>query len=136
MGVIVDTSIWVNVERGRMTPREIAAAIDNDEVYLAPPVIAELEYGAGRARTAEERIRRESALARIKRKPCLIVDRDTGVLFGSIAAALDDVGRPSTHRVQDLWIAALAIQNGFRVLTENEHDFADVPGLVVVLFRR
>lgn len=57
-------------------------------------------------------------------------------LFGSIAATLDGAGRPSTHRVQDLWIAALAIQYGFRVLTENEHDCVDVPGLAVVVFRR
>jgi len=31
-----------------------------------------------------------------------------------------------------VWIAALAIQHGFRVLTRNPRDFADVPGLDVV----
>jgi len=136
MGVIVDTSVWVNVERGVLTHIDVAEAIGNDEVYLVPPVLAELEYGVNRARTAEQRARRQSALVRIRRKPCLIMDRDTGELFGRIAAELDSLGKPSTHRVQDLWIAALAVQNGFRVLTENGRDFQDVPGLEVVVLRR
>jgi len=136
MGVVVDTSIWVHVERGHLTHLDVARATGNDDVYLTPPVIAELEYGVSRARTPAQRARRESALARIRRKPCLIVDRDTGELFGRIVAELDNVGRPSTHRVQDLWIAAIAVQNGFRVLTENERDFRDVPGLDVVILRR
>jgi len=136
MGVIVDTSIWINVERGVLTHTTVAEAIDNDDVYLAPPVIAELEYGVNRSRSAEQRARRQSALARIRKKPCLIMDRDTGELFGRIAAELDELGTPSTHRVQDLWIAALAIQNSFRVLTENGRAFQDIPGLEVVVLRR
>ena len=136
MGVIVDTSVWVNVERRALTQLDVAEAIENDDVYLAPPVISELEYGVHRSRTAEQRARRQGALARIKRKPCLVMDRDTGELFGRIAAELDNRGTPSIHRIQDLWIAALALQNGFRVLTENERDFQDIPGLEVIVLRR
>ena len=136
MGVIVDTSVWVNVERGALTHIDVAEAIGNDNVYLAPPVLAELEYGVNRARTPAQRAKRQSALARIRKKPCLIIDRDTGELFGRMAAELDSLGTPSTHRVQDLWIAALAVQNGLRVLTENGRDFQDIPGLEVVVLRR
>jgi len=44
----------------------------DEPVYLAPPVIAELEYGVHRARTAAQRNRRASALARpgAVRPPC------------------------------------------------------------------
>ena len=35
----------------------------------------------------------------------------------------------------DLWLAAQAIQTGFKLLTSNEKDFRDIPGLDLVLLR-
>ncbi len=37
MGVILDTSIWVDVERGRLAPADVAAVTGEEPVYLAPP---------------------------------------------------------------------------------------------------
>jgi len=129
MGVILDTSIWVDVEQGRLAPADVATVTGEEPVYLAPPVIAELQYGVHRAPNAAARNRRASALARIRRKPCLIIDRETGEFFGRLAADVDSRGKPSTHRVNDLWLAALAIQHGMKVATQNAKDFADIPGL-------
>lgn len=133
MGAIVDTCVWVDIERGRLKPVEVAGAIDNAPVYLTPCILAELQYGVERAATPEQRNLRLSALARLRRKPCLVVDHDTGLLFGSLAAQLDSRGTPSRHRLHDLWIAASALQHGLAVLTRNGPDFSDVPGLRVVL---
>jgi predicted nucleic acid-binding protein len=133
MGVIVDTSVWIDVERRALTHVEVAERVENDAVFLAPQVVAELQYGVERASTPEQRNRRSSALAKIRRKPCLIVDRTTGEIFGQIAAQLDRTGTPATHRTHDLWIAALAIQHGYRILTRNAKDFQDIPGLDVVV---
>ena len=36
-------------------------------------------------------------------------------------------------RVQDLWLAAQAVQRGFHLLTFNGKDFRDVPGLNLVV---
>lgn len=132
MGVIVDTSVWVDVERGRLAPADVASVTGDEPVYAAPAVIAELEYGVHRARTAAQRNKRASAVARIKRKPCLVVDRETGVVFGRLAADLDARGKPSTYRVEDLWIAALAIQHNLKVLTRSKDDFEGIPGLEVL----
>ncbi len=129
MGVILDTSIWVDVERGRLAPADVATVTGEEPVYLAPPVIAELQYGLHRAPNAAARNRRASALARIRRKPCLIIDRETGEFFGRLAADVGSRDRPSTHRVNDLWLAALAVQHGMKVATQNARDFADIPGL-------
>ncbi len=133
MGVILDTSIWVDVERGRLAPRDVQTITGDEPVYLAPPVLAELEYGVHRAASDAQKARRASAVARIRKKPCLVIDKDTGELFGQLAAALDRSGKPSTHRTHDIWIAALAIQHHLRVLTRNEKDFADIPGLDVLV---
>jgi len=132
LGVIIDTSIWIEVERGRLAPADVAALTGSEPVYLAPPVLAELEYGVQRARTADQRQRRAAAVARIRKKPCLAIDADTGLTFGRLAADLDTAGRPSTHRVQDLWLAALAVQHNLKVLTQNQKDFLGIPGLTVL----
>lgn len=132
MGVIIDTSIWVDVERGRLAPADVAAVTGDQPVYLAPPVLAELEYGIHRAKNAGQRHRRAAAVARIRRKPCLMIDADTGTTFGRLAADLDAAGRPSAHKVQDLWLAALAVQHGLGLLTANRKDFQGIPGLSVL----
>ncbi len=129
MGVILDTSIWIEVERGRISPGDVASVTGDEPVYLVPPVIAELEYGVYRAATPAQRNRRASAVARIKSKPCIGIDKETGVMFGRLAADLDSAGRPSSHRIQDVWIAAIAIQHNLKVLTQNKRDFADIPGI-------
>ena len=49
MGVIVDTCVWVDIERGRLKPVEVADAIQNDVVFLTPTILAELQYGVERA---------------------------------------------------------------------------------------
>ena len=132
MGIIIDTSIWVDVERGRLTPADISAVTSDEPVYLAPPVIAELEYGVHRAKSAAQKNKRASALARIRKCPCLILDQDTGVTFGRIAADLDTTGRPSKYKVQHVWLAALALQHNLGVLTQNKKDFDGIPGLRVL----
>ena len=38
-------------------------------------------------------------------------------------------------RVNDLWLAAQAIQRGFRLLTSNARDFADIPDLQLVVLK-
>ncbi len=129
MGVILDTSIWIDVERGRLSPADVASVTGSQPVYLAPPVLAELEYGVQRAATSAQRYRRAAALARIRQKPCLVMDAETGSLFGRLSADLDARGRPAKGRIHDLWIAALAIQHNLAVCTQNTADFSDLPGL-------
>jgi predicted nucleic acid-binding protein len=76
------------------------------------------------------RQKRLAALARLKRKPSLPIDEETGEIFGTIAAALRSAGRGShQHRVNDVWLASQAIQHGFTLITRNVKDFGDVPGL-------
>ena len=133
MGVVIDTCVWVDIERGRLKPVEVAQAIGNAAVYMTPTILAELQYGVERAVTPDQRAHRLSALARLRRKPCLIIDQDSGEIFGRIAAELDRMGRPSKHRLHDLWIAVVAIQHGYRLLTRNVADFKDIPGLQLVV---
>ena len=56
-------------------------------------------------------------------------------VFGSLAAALKRSGRDAAHRINDLWLAAQAIQRDCALLTSNPKDFKDIPRLKVVALR-
>lgn len=133
MGVILDTSVWVAIERGLVHPREVHALIGDMPIFCAPPIIAELQFGVEKAPSAGARVRRASALDKVKEKPCLRIDHETGAVFGRLAALLDKAGRPSSHKTQDLWIAALAVQHNVAVLTHNRKDFDGIPGVKLLI---
>ena len=71
---------------------------------------------------------------RLKKKPTLVIDEETGVIFGNLAAQFRKTGREPDFRVQDIWIASQAIQHGHRLLTRNPRDFKDIPGLDLIVF--
>ncbi|MFZ3114683.1 MAG: type II toxin-antitoxin system VapC family toxin [Syntrophales bacterium] len=134
MGFLIDTCIWIDVERGALSPADVATVTGDDPVFLSPVAIAELKFGAENATTSDLRQKRLAALARLKRKPILIIDETTGEIFGDIAAQLKRNGSQHRYRVQDLWLASQAIQHGYRFLTCNRKDFADIPGLSLVIW--
>jgi predicted nucleic acid-binding protein len=60
---------------------------------------------------------------------------ETAERFGALAAQLKRAGRDPHVRINDLWLAAQALQRDFRLLTSNGRDFADISGLRVVVLR-
>jgi predicted nucleic acid-binding protein len=52
-----------------------------------------------------------------------------------LAAKLRKSGKDPHVRVNDLWLAAQAVQRDFRLLTSNAKDFADIPGLQMVVLK-
>ena len=133
MGYLIDTGIWVDVERGALAPADVMSVTGDAPVFLSPVTIAELYFGAEIARDAGIRQKRLAALQRLQRKPMLTIDGETGVIFGRLAAAIKAGGRHHRHRVQDLWLASQAIQHGFRFITRNQQDFKDISGLELVV---
>lgn len=132
MGFLIDTCIWIDVEQGRLTPEDVAKLTGDRPVFLSPVTIAELRQGAELAPDPAVRQRRLAALQRLERKPLLPIDGDTGMISGSLAAALRSAGRGHRHRIQDLWLASQAIQHGYVLLARDVRDFEDIPGLDLV----
>lgn len=111
----------------------MAAVTGDDDALLSPVTIAELKLGAEIAPDPATRQRRLAELKRLLAVPCLPIDAVTGEIFGDLAAVLRQAGRGHRRRVQDLWLAASAVQHGHRLLTRNADDFADVPGLQLLV---
>ncbi|MHB8425848.1 MAG: PIN domain-containing protein [Gammaproteobacteria bacterium] len=133
MGYLIDTCIWVDVERGALAPADVMSVTGDAPVFLSPVTIAELYFGAEIAHEAGIRQKRLAALQRLQHKPILTIDGETGVIFGRLAAAVKAGGRNRRYRVQDLWLASQAIQHGFRLMTRNERDFKDISWLELVV---
>jgi len=132
VGWLIDTSLWIAVERGMLGAADIAAVTRQEPVYLSPVNIAELQFGLELLPAGARRQKAAAALRRLRRKPQLRITLETGEVFGSIAAKLKIARRDPHVRINDLWLAAQAIQRNFKLLTLNPKDFQDLPGLKMV----
>lgn len=103
------------------------SALESD---LGPVVslitIGELEFGAAKSARAEQnRDRLARALFQFRR---LSIDDATPRFYGDLQAALRRKGKPIP--VNDVWIAAIALQHKLPLLTRDAH-FREVDGLVL-----
>lgn len=135
MGFLIDTNLWIAVERGKLSAADIQAITGPAPIYLSPVNVAEIRYGIDTMKDAKQKLRAMTMLRRLRRKPLLRITGEIGEVFGMLAAKLTRAGRGADFRIQDLWLASQAIQRGFTVLTANAKDFRDIPGLKFVVVK-
>lgn len=142
MGTLLDTTVFIHIERSIRRAREMAVLDevfgrltselgDAEEVGISAITASELLHGVHRA-TPEHRARREAfvelILAAFPPLPFdLLAARAHARLWASLATAGADVG------AHDRVVAATAIASGWRVATANLRHFDHIPGLDVVL---
>ena len=129
---MIDTSIWIAVERGTLGAADIHAITRQEPVYLSPVNVAEIQFGLQLLKAGARKEKAAAALRRMRRKPQLRITVETAEVFASLAAHLRRTGRDPDVRINDLWLAAQAIQRDFKLLTLNAKDFAGIAGLRVV----
>ena len=129
MGWLIDTSLWIAVERGTLSAADIHAITRQDPIYLSPINVAEIVMGLELLPSGPQKQRASSMLRRLRRKPQLRITVETAETFGRLSARIRRAGRDPLVRVNDLWLAAQAIERDYAVLTANAKDFRDIPGL-------
>lgn len=129
MGFLIDTNLWIAIERGRLAVADIHAITRQEPVYLSPVNVAEIRFGIELMADERRKLAAMQSLRRMRRKPLLRITGETAEVFASLAAKLEKRGRGADFRIQDLWLAAQAVQRDFTVLTSNAKDFSDVPDL-------
>ena len=132
MGFLIDTGLWIDVERGRLSAADIHAVTRQAPIYLSPVNLAEIRFGIDSMTDAKKKQKAMAMLRRMRRKPLLRIGAETAEVFGALAARLAGAGRGHDFRVQDLWLAAQAIERKLTLLTKNPKDFEDIPGLKFV----
>lgn len=135
MGWLIDTDIWIAIERGNLAAADIHAITKQEPVYLSPVNIAEMQFGLEMLKSGAMKQKAAATLRRLHRKPQLRITVETGEVFGVLASKLKKAGRDADFRINDLWLAAQAIQRDFSLLTSNSKDFADIPELKLVALR-
>ena len=129
MGYLIDTGIWIAIERGRLSAADVHAVTRQAPVYLSPVNLAEIRFGIDLMSDAKQKNKAMAMLRRMRRKPLLRIGAETAEVFGALAARMAKNGRGHQFRIQDLWLAAQAVERKFTLLTANARDFRDVPGL-------
>lgn len=119
---LLDTNVLIALFAA--DPRVEERFAREEEVSLSVVALGELFYGA------EKSSKRDVNLARLEgfaaENPVLGCGLETARIFGRLKCHLRERGRPIP--VNDLWIAATALEHGLTVVTRDEH-FSEVQGL-------
>jgi len=115
--ILVDTSAYSAFLKG---VEEIKLAVQRAEaIYLNPIVLGELRAGFLRGGRREKNESELRAFLSSPRVSMLGLDEETASRYAVIRNALWQAGTPIP--VNDIWIAATAMQYGLRVLTTDSH---------------
>ncbi len=82
MGWLIDTSLWIAVERGALGAADIHAITRQEPVYLSPVNIAEIRFGVELLRPGLQKQRATAMVRRLGRKPQLRITLETAETFG------------------------------------------------------
>lgn len=132
MGLIIDTSIIIAVEKQQISTRDLV--LRDEACYIGSVTISELLIGVYRADSEERRIRRSAFVEYIISSiPSLPFGEEEARSYAQIRQSLYIKG--ITIGTHDLLIGATAISNGHKVLTANERDFVRIPGLEIEVMK-
>ena len=130
MAVLIDASILIESERGRLDLEQYLAQRQQEEFFLSVVTASELLHGVHRAVQPEVRTKRSAFVeAILERFPLLSVDLATARAHAQVWATLAATG--TLIGPHDLWLAASCIAYGLTMVTANVREFARVPGLAV-----
>ncbi len=125
---LLDTNICIYIAKAH--PREVLARfrkLQPGDVGMSVVTYGELFHGARKSLHREEAEKILSELAEII--PVIGMGTDAGERYGEIRTDLEKRGQVIGNN--DLWIAAHAIALGVVLVTNNESEFARVPGLAL-----
>ncbi|MDY0341770.1 MAG: type II toxin-antitoxin system VapC family toxin [Coriobacteriia bacterium] len=130
MGVLIDASILIEAERGRLDLEPHVARRPDDESFLSVITASELLHGVHRAVEPRRRARRSAFVEGIlERFPILQVDLATARAHAQVWSDMSSTG--NLIGPHDLWLAATCIAHGLTMVTANVREFERVPGLQV-----
>ena len=131
--MIVDTSVFIDLERSGHGPVDLGRAYPDAEFALAAITLSELLIGALHANTLERRRQRAAFADRLARDIAVIPFDER--VARQYAPTLFSLSRASQMiDIHDLQIAATAITERAAVLTRDVRDFPNVPDLEVQVF--
>ena len=132
MGLIFDTSVLIEAERGNLDVAEFTRDREKEFFGLSAISVAELLHGVHRADTEKRRLRRSAYVEKvIELFPIYPFEINTARIYAQLWAGL------MKQRIQigahDLIIGSTALALGFSVATFNKRHFEKIEGLKLEL---
>ena len=130
MAVLIDASILIEYERGRLNLERHLTQRQQEEFFLSVVTASELLHGVHRAVRPEVRTKRSAFVeALLERFPLLPIALATARAHAQVWAELAAAG--TMIGPNDLWLAATGLAHGLTMVTANVREFTRVPGLRV-----
>ena len=131
MAALIDASVFIAGERGRVELVDLLAALGDEALALSAVTASELLYGLHRARTIVQRERRNAYIEAIfSRMKIIAFDLRAARVHSAVSAEMERTGRQvGAH---DLMIAATAMAYNYRVATRDLRSFPKIPSLETV----
>jgi tRNA(fMet)-specific endonuclease VapC len=130
MAALIDTSVLIEAERGRLDLEAFTAQRADEEFCLSVITASELLHGVHRAATpAQQSVRSAFVEGILEGFPILPIDLATARTHSRIWAQLAAEGK--LLEAHDLWLAATCIAHGYVMISANARDFERVPGLTL-----
>jgi predicted nucleic acid-binding protein len=128
---LIDTSVLIAAERGRIDPDQFAEEDEDEPIAIAAISAAELLHGVHRLKGAVARTRAERWVEQtLAQLPCIAFDLPIARVHARLGAELAEKGSPvGAH---DLLIAATAVWLDYRIATRDLRSFPKIRGLNVV----
>ncbi|WP_395744240.1 type II toxin-antitoxin system VapC family toxin [Prosthecobacter sp.] len=125
---LLDTNHWIFLLKGRCVPlQERLRHVSPDDVWFCSIVKEELHYGAEGYDDKAARMARLASL--FSRHASAPFDDEAAAIAGRIRKELED--QRQVIGQHDIQIAAIALQHGWTVVTNNTSEFKRVSGLQV-----
>jgi tRNA(fMet)-specific endonuclease VapC len=131
VATLIDASLLIAAERGRLDWDAVAAAQGEEGVAVAAITASELLHGVHRAADPTVRTRRSAFVERVLGQiPVISFDVVVARVHARVWAELAAKG--AMVGAHDLLIGATALATGGRVATRDLRSFPKIPGLDVV----
>ena len=128
---MIDTSVIVAIERGRLDPAVLREEDEDEPIAIAAITASELLHGVHRLKGAVARTRAERFVERLLDAiPVVPFDIDVARVHARLDAELSASG--STVGDADLMIAATAVWLDYRLATRGLRSFPKIEGLDIV----
>jgi tRNA(fMet)-specific endonuclease VapC len=135
MGLILDSSVLIAVERQGKNARQVLAALseklDETEIGISVVTLIEMGHGAARADTAERKAKREKFIDElVLALPVFPVTVSVALRTGQLDG--ENQAKGLRLPLPDLLIGVTALELGYGVGTANLLHFRQVTGLKVI----
>ena len=82
MGFLIDTNLWIAIERGQISAADIHGITKQAAIYLSPVNLAEIRFGIEMMTDPKQKRRALAMLRRMRRKPLLRIRAVHVLVFG------------------------------------------------------